>query len=204
MTTPPPSDRSGGWPNGSAAIPTSPGSDMSNRIEAIEVIDDVIDIGALLPHRGAMLLVDRITEHSPTRVVGEHEVTGDAFWAGGHFPGLPVLPGILFGGPDPAAASTPIDASDAADPSTAGEPIGVLAVVRRCSFRRLVTPPATLVGTVVGAAGTGAGPGARRAATFDFRIESSRAVVADGSVTLALTGPGPTTGGLDQRKETLA
>jgi 3-hydroxymyristoyl/3-hydroxydecanoyl-(acyl carrier protein) dehydratase len=185
---------------------------MTNRIDAT---DDVIDIGALLPHRDSMLLVDRITEVTPMRVVGEHEVTEDAFWARGHFPGQPVLPGvlqiefaaqlaaILFAGPGPSEEADPTDPSEGPDP-TVEHPIGVLAVVRRCSFRRLVTPPATLVGTVVGTVvAEGVGARTRRAGTFDFRIESSRAVVSDGSVTLALTGPRPTTGGPNQCKESL-
>lgn len=56
---------------------------------------DRAEIMEFIPHRGNMLLVDEIREHSETEGVGIHYVKGDAFWADGHFPGYPVMPGIL-------------------------------------------------------------------------------------------------------------
>jgi 3-hydroxyacyl-[acyl-carrier-protein] dehydratase len=53
-------------------------------------------IMAIIPHRDPFLLVDRILELEPgVRAVGELEVRPDAFWVPGHFPGYPVMPGVL-------------------------------------------------------------------------------------------------------------
>ena len=57
---------------------------------------DRTEVEALLPHREPFLLVDRVLEVEPgVKAVGEKVVRDDEFWVPGHFPGEPIMPGVL-------------------------------------------------------------------------------------------------------------
>jgi 3-hydroxyacyl-[acyl-carrier-protein] dehydratase len=56
---------------------------------------DINEIRAILPHRYPFLLVDRIVEMEPERIVGIKNVTSNEPFFQGHFPEFPVMPGVL-------------------------------------------------------------------------------------------------------------
>jgi 3-hydroxyacyl-[acyl-carrier-protein] dehydratase len=95
------------------------------------------DIEGLIPHRWPMLMVDRIVEYDAEakRIVGMKAVTATEFWAQGHFPGLPVLPGVL----QVEALAQTMAVYVAKQPGF-GDKIGLFAAIEETRFKRVVVP----------------------------------------------------------------
>jgi 3-hydroxyacyl-[acyl-carrier-protein] dehydratase len=54
------------------------------------------EIEAILPHRDPFLLIDEVLELEPgSRVVARKNVRPDEWYLQGHFPGRPIMPGVL-------------------------------------------------------------------------------------------------------------
>jgi 3-hydroxyacyl-[acyl-carrier-protein] dehydratase len=97
-------------------------------------------IEAIIPHRDPFLLVDEIVELVPgERVRGRYTVRGDEYFLQGHFPGRPIMPGVLMVEALAQAGCVGVLSHD----DFAGK-LAVFAGLEGVRFRRLVTPGDTL------------------------------------------------------------
>ncbi|WP_338038645.1 3-hydroxyacyl-ACP dehydratase FabZ [Neosynechococcus sphagnicola] len=76
--------------------PSTPAVPLDTPLAAPATIFTVEDIHKLLPHRYPFALVDKIIEYVPgKRAVGVKNVTFNEPHFQGHFPGRPIMPGVL-------------------------------------------------------------------------------------------------------------
>ncbi len=69
--------------------------EMESQFDVSKTVLDVEGIKKILPHRPPMLMVDRVIELTPEKVVGLKNVTINEDLFRGHFPDQPIFPGVL-------------------------------------------------------------------------------------------------------------
>ena len=93
-------------------------------------------IQAILPHRPPFLLIDEVLELEPgKRVLARREVRADDWWFAGHFPGRPVMPGVLTIEAIAQAGAVAV----LADEANRGK-LPFFAGIDDCKFKRIVEP----------------------------------------------------------------
>ena len=128
-----------------AAAPSALPSDLPSPASAPPPLPptamSVADIERLIPHRWPFLLVDRIVEYDPDakRIVGLKAVTATEWFFQGHFPGMPVMPGVI----QVEALAQTMAVYVARQPGF-GDRIGLFAGIDEVRFKRVVTPGDTL------------------------------------------------------------
>ena len=103
---------------------------------------DIDAIRAANPHRFEMEMLTAITELDPARryIVGFKDVGENEFWARGHMPGFPLMPGVLMC----EAAAQLCGFYSASQGVSAGKLMG-LGGVEYAKFKRMVRPGERLV-----------------------------------------------------------
>ncbi len=110
---------------------------MTEPALATSVLLTTSQIEQLIPHRWPFLLVDRIVEEDRERgyIRGEKAVTATEWYFQGHFPGLPVMPGVL-----QVEALAQTMAVYVARTEGFGSRMGLFAAIDEVRFKRLVQP----------------------------------------------------------------
>jgi 3-hydroxyacyl-[acyl-carrier-protein] dehydratase len=102
---------------------------------------EAADIMRLIPHRYPFLMVDRVIELEPgRRAVGIKQVTANEPQFTGHFPGRPIMPGVLMVEALAQTAGVAVMTLD----EYRGK-LGLFAGIDECRFRRMVVPGDTLL-----------------------------------------------------------
>jgi 3-hydroxyacyl-[acyl-carrier-protein] dehydratase len=110
---------------------------------------DIIEIMKMLRHRYPFLMVDRILEYSENHVVGYKNVTINEPFFQGHFPGEPVMPGVLIlesmGQVASILVAVRMGSQKKQEKNEEGGMIAFLTGVDRARFRKPVRPGDRLV-----------------------------------------------------------
>ncbi len=97
------------------------------------------DMEKLLPHRDPFLFVDELVSFDEEKIVGTKLFSEDMVFFKGHFPGYPVVPGVLLIESMAQCGGAGVNAL-----GTLGDALFFLATVEKAKFRRQVKPGDTV------------------------------------------------------------
>lgn len=97
-------------------------------------------IEQLLPHRGAIFVCQQLIATGPRAYTATARWPLDNAIIQGHFPGNPIVPGVMLIEAMTQLAGAGLLSADEYTRSLPGDRIGVLASVRRCMFKQPVLP----------------------------------------------------------------
>jgi beta-hydroxyacyl-ACP dehydratase FabZ len=143
---------------------------------------ELADLLQMLPHRPPFLFVDRVTKLEPQKsIVAERTLRADEPQFAGHFPGRPIMPGVLVAEALAQTSGLLIGLSERLAASAPPEqPKVFFLAVTNLKFTHPAIPGDTLVLRATNDRNFGA--------LFRFNVEAAvgRNIIATGSLTLAL------------------
>ena len=104
------------------------------RLAARGILAHMTEVEKYLPHRDPFLFVDRIEKADAEEIIGYRRFRDDDFFFRGHFPGFPVVPGVIL-------IETLAQCGGAGAKMVTGNPgLFFLATIEKAKFRRQVKP----------------------------------------------------------------
>jgi 3-hydroxyacyl-[acyl-carrier-protein] dehydratase len=97
-------------------------------------------IKEFIPHRDAMLFAQNVIVLTHNHYQGDATWLSDSFVFQGHFPGTPIVPGVIIVEAGAQIAGVGLLAGDPKSRASVSNNIGLLAGIRKCFFRRPVPP----------------------------------------------------------------